>query len=138
MSGQSGAAIGAGLMNATQHPRHWLPDVAVDGRCLMVLTDGASGREISLRVWVPVAEHPVADHEAGNDEPVRFSVTDVCEDAWLCVLDPRVTSRRVYRAPMGDSGEAIRLFKGNSVGMPARIFAFARRETPGNGAPGEA
>ena len=114
-------------MGVMQHPRHWLPDIVVDGRCLMVLTDGVSGREISLRAWVRVAEDPVDDEKAWNDEPVRFSVTDFSEDAWLCVLDPHATSRRVYCAPMGGSGEAIRLFKGNSVGMPARIFDFGWR-----------
>ena len=102
-------------MGVMQHPRHWLPDILVDGRCLMVLTDGVSGREISLRAWVRVAADPADDEKARNDEPVRFSVTDFSEDAWLCVLDPHATSRRVYCAPMGGSGEAIRLFKGNSV-----------------------
>jgi len=123
----SGAAAGEGLMGVIQHPRHWLFDVAVDGRCLMVLTDGALGREISLHAWVRVAEDPVVDEKARSDEPIRFSVTDFSEDAWLCVLDPQVTSRRLYGAPMGGSGQAIRLFKGNSVGMPARFFDFERR-----------
>jgi hypothetical protein len=121
------AASGEGLMGEIQHPRHWLSDVAVDGRCLMVLTDGASGREISLRAWVRVAEDPLDGEKVRNDEPVRFNVTAFSEGAWLGVLDPQATSRRVYGAPMGDSGEAIRLFKGNSVGMPARILDFGRR-----------
>lgn len=121
----SGVASGEVLMGVMQHPRHWLPDIVVDGRCLMVLTDGVSGREISLRAWVRVAEDPADDEKARNDEPVRFSVTDFSEDAWLCVLDPHATSRRVYCAPMGGCGEAIRL--GNSVGMPARIFDFGWR-----------
>ena len=47
-----------------------------------------SGREISLRAWVRVAEDPVDDGKARNDEPVRFSVTDFSEDAWLCVFGP--------------------------------------------------
>ena len=109
-------------MDVIQQPRHLLSDVALDGRCLMVLTDGASGREISLRTWVRVAEDPVDEEKARNDELVRFMVTAFSEDAWLCVLDPRITGHRVYCAPMGGEGEAIRLFKGNSVGLPARIL----------------
>jgi hypothetical protein len=113
-------------MGVIQQPRHWMSDVAIEGRCLMVLTDGASGREISLRAWVRVAEDPVDDEKVRNDEPIRFSVTAFSEDAWLCVLNPQVTSHRVYGAPICGSGEAIRVFKGNSVGLPTRIFDFGK------------
>ena len=123
-------------MGVIRNPRRWLSDVEVEGRCLMVLTDGESGPEISLRAWVRVAEDPVDDEKARNDEPVRFSVIAFSDDAWLCVLDPRVPSRRVYRAPMSQSGEAIRLFKGNSVGMPAGFWEASLIAAPAGGRPG--
>ena len=92
-----------------------------------------SGREISLRAWVRVAEDPVDDEKARNDEPVRFSVTDFSEDAWLCVLDPHATSRRVYCAPMDGAVRRSACSRATALACQpgSSILGGARRERLG-------